>query len=102
MLMITSKKIKSKSSFFKLQLSLNNNIATLSLLKGNEIINTVEKKYERDLSSVLISCLDKLLEKTSIDVSYLDSYFVSSDLGSDNTSLKIATAFLEGVVVRHI
>jgi len=89
---------------YNLIVYLNRDTIVFSIAKNEEIIAQISKKYFRDLSSVMITCLDKLLKKTNMNISNLASYSLetSNDMDGNNTSSKIATAFLEGMVVRHI
>ena len=73
--------------------------AVLKLIKNKRVIDFETAKYYHDLSDVLISCLDKLLIRTSIDIKSLKGYKIQGNLGTDNTSYKIASAFVEGLKI---
>mgnify|MGYP001558068011 CR=1 FL=1 len=102
--------------------------AVLKLIKNKRVIDFETAKYYHDLSDVLtplevtdiikkgfvikdgtaiygelltglISTLDKLLIRTSIDIKSLKGYKIQGNLGTDNTSYKIASAFVEGLKI---
>jgi hypothetical protein len=75
---------------------------TISLQQKSKVLALAKHGYNRNLDTVLIKTLDNLLKKTNIDISSVTSFQIESDLDSNNTSLKITKAFLEGLVVRHI
>lgn len=72
---------------------------TLKLIKNVVALDTVTAKYYHDLSEVLISALDKLLKRNTLDHKSLKSYKILSDLGQDSTSYKITAAFIQGLKI---
>ncbi len=53
--------------------------------------------YYHDLSDVLISSLDKLLKRNNIDTIALNSFKIQGNTSKNNTSRKIAVAFIGGL-----
>ncbi len=82
-----------------LEIKLEQSELELKLLQNGATIDIAKAKYYHDLSEVLISCLDKLLIRTNIDIKSLKSYKILSNLGRDSTSYKIVAAFVEGLKV---
>ncbi|MBI2063770.1 MAG: hypothetical protein HYT65_02130 [Candidatus Yanofskybacteria bacterium] len=82
-----------------LQIELGQSDVTLKLVKNGTTIDVVTIKYYYDLSDVLITGLDKLLERNKLDLKSLKSYKIHNDLGQDSTSYKIASAFVRGLQI---
>lgn len=70
---------------------------TLKLVKNGRTLDLQSTKYYHDLSDMLITGLDKLLERNKIDTSSLKSFKIKGNLGQDSTSYKIASAFIAGL-----
>lgn len=73
---------------------------TMKLLKNGRTIDSETFLYYHDLSDVLITNLDKLLQRNSIDTSVLKLFKLQENIGENSTSYKIAAAFLEGLKVK--
>lgn len=82
-----------------LQIMLTESQITLKVLRNRRAIDSELAKYYYDLSDVLISALDKLLKRNTIDIKSLKSYKIRGDLGTNSTSYKIASAFVEGLKI---
>ena len=82
-----------------LQIILTQSEVTLKLVKNGTTIDVVTIKYYHDLSDVLITGLDKFLERNKLDLKSLKSYKIRGDLGQDSTSYKIASAFVRGLQI---
>ncbi len=70
---------------------------TMAIMKGKEAIDSESFSYYHDLDALLISNLDKILERNSIDTTALNSFKIAGNTGENSTSYKIAAAFIEGL-----
>ena len=70
---------------------------TLGLVTKRKIIDSETFLYYHDLSDLLISKLDKLLQRNSIDASAIKSFKIQENIGENSTSYKIVAAFIEGL-----
>ena len=57
-------------------------------------VDFLEAKYYHDISTVLITALDRLLKRNKLDLKVIKGYKIQGDLGKDSTSYKIAAAFI--------
>ena len=83
----------------ELVITLNPGELRLEIRQKSRVIDLQEAKYYHDLSDVLISCLDKLMKRTTLDLKAIKGYTIQGTLGADSTSYKIAAAFLEGLKI---
>ncbi|MEX1063886.1 MAG: hypothetical protein WD898_00125 [Candidatus Paceibacterota bacterium] len=66
-------------------------------MKAKETIDSESFSYYHNLDDLLISNLDKLLKRNSIDTTALNSFKITGNTGENSTSYKIAAAFVEGL-----
>ena len=83
----------------KLVITLNQNELRLEIRQKGRVIDFETASYYHDLSDVLITILDKLLKRNSIDTTALNSFKIQGNTGENGTSYKIAAAFIEGLKV---
>lgn len=83
----------------ELLLILDNEKLILEIRQKGRIIDLQEAKYYHDLSTVLISAIDKLLKRNRLDLKAIKSYKICGNLGKDATSYKIAAAIIEGLKI---
>lgn len=83
----------------ELVITLNQGELRLEIRQKSRVIDFETAKYYHDLSDVLISIIDKLLKRTTLDLKAIKSYKIQGNLGTDSTSYKIASAFVEGLKV---
>ena len=69
----------------------------LTLVEDKKPLDSQAVSYERDLDQRLITGLDGLLKRNNVDITALQGYTLTSDMGLESTSFKIAQAFIEGL-----
>ena len=69
------------------------NLVSLILNNGPKIIDRVDLVFDRNLEKVLISGLDKILNKNRMSLSSLKNTRLSGEVPKDSLSFQIATSF---------
>jgi len=78
-------------------ISLNQNDFSLELAEKDRSVDSEKVLYYHDLEEKLITSLDKLLKRNSIDITAIKDYKLVSSLGENSTSAKIAESVIEGL-----
>ena len=71
----------------------NPNIVSLVLKNGKEVIDEVDLQFDRNLEHILISSLDKILNKNKMSLSSLKIMKIGGEVKKDSLSYQIATSF---------
>ena len=72
--------------------------ATSATRRTSNGVDSQTDSYYHDLSDQLITALDKLLQRNSIDSSNIVSYTITGGLSPDSASFRIAQAFGEALI----
>ncbi len=81
----------------KLVITLNQSEFKLEIRQKGRVLDSETFSYYHDLSEKLITSLDKLLKRNSIDTTALNLFKIRGNTGKNSTSYKIAAAFIEGL-----
>lgn len=84
-----------------LNIILESNRVTLNLLEKNQAIDSETALYYHDLSELLISVLDKLLNRHKLSRRMLKSFKINNNLGNNSTSYKIAQSFIQALKIDY-
>ena len=71
----------------------NHHIVSLVLKKGKDVIEEIDFEFNRNLEHVLISGLDKILNKNKMSLSSLKRVRIAGEIGKDTLSYQIAQSF---------
>ncbi|MDP3697225.1 MAG: hypothetical protein Q8R55_04325 [Candidatus Taylorbacteria bacterium] len=74
--------------FFK-----NRNFVSLILKDKQKTIDTLDLEFDRNLDSILISGLDKILNKNKMSLSSLKRIRIAGEIRKDSLSYQIAQSF---------
>lgn len=69
-------------------------------VERGQVIDSESFSYYHDLDQKLITGLDKILKRNKMGAHDLKSFKISSNLGQNSTSHKIAEAFVAGLKVK--
>jgi hypothetical protein len=80
-----------------LLINLKPNSASLEISQNGRMLDSETFSYYHDLDDKLISYIDKLLKRNSIDITVVKAYKIVEGMGENSTSAKIAQAVVEGL-----
>ena len=69
----------------------------LQLKRGRVLIDTLTFDFEANLDSVLISAVDKILERNRIETLSLKTVKVAGEVDKFSSAYKIAQTFIEAI-----
>jgi len=71
----------------------NNNLVSLIFKEGSKIVDRADFEFNRNLEQILISGLDKILNKNRMSLSSLKRVRIAGKVRKDGLSYQIAQAF---------
>lgn len=83
----------------RLRITLEKDFGFLEIGPGNQTIDSEKFLYYHDLDDKLISAIDKLLTRNSIDLADIVNFNIVSSMGPESSSHKIAEAFISGIKI---